>query len=222
VKRTRIKICSICRPADARLAAGAGADAVGMILHPPSKRNVEIDAARTIVQTLPPFVTPVGVFVDAGADRVREVARAIGLRHVQLHGQESEADIAALPEFAVVKAVKVAGHAFRQELARWEDIATRHPNLLGIVLETAGTDHAGGTGVANDWTLIADVLASHHGRLSVIAAGGLKPDTVADVVRRLRPFAVDVSSGVEESLGQKSAEKVAAFVAAVRAADAAP
>lgn len=219
VRRTRVKICSICRPEDARLAADAGADAIGMIFHPPSKRNVGVDAAREIVHALPPFVTPVGVFVDAGVGRVGEVARAVGLRHIQLHGDEDESQIAELGEFAVVKAVKVEGAAFRNELVRWESIASRRPNLRGIVLETGGTGQAGGAGVANDWALIADVLGTARTTLSIIAAGGLRPETVADVVRRVRPYGVDVSSGVEHVVREKSAEKVAAFVRAVHAAD---
>lgn len=190
-----------------------------MIFHPPSKRNVAVDVAQEIVHALPPFVTPVGVFVDARVEWVREVARAVGLRHIQLHGDEGEGEIAELREFAVVKAVKVEGPRFRDELARWEDIGRRHPNLRGIVLETGGTGQAGGTGVANNWALIADVLASARTTLAIIAAGGLRPESVGDVVRRIRPHAVDVSSGVEQGVGQKSAEKVAAFVAAVRTAD---
>jgi phosphoribosylanthranilate isomerase len=190
-----------------------------MIFHPPSKRNVGVEAAKAIVRVLPPFVTPVGVFVDAGVERVREVARAVGLRHIQLHGDEGEGEIAELGEFAVVKAVKVEGQSFRDELARWESIASRCPNLRGIVLETGGTGQAGGTGVANDWALIADVLSTTRTTLAIVAAGGLRPETVADVVRRVRPYSVDVSSGVEQVVGQKSAEKVAAFVAAVHTAD---
>ena len=116
--------------------------------------------------------------------------------------------------------VKVEGQAFRDELARWESIAGRCPHLRGLVLETGGTGQAGGTGIANDWALIANVLVSTRTNLSIIAAGGLRPETVGDVVRQVRPYSVDVSSSVEQVVGQKSPEKVAAFVAAVRAADA--
>jgi phosphoribosylanthranilate isomerase len=214
VPRTRVKICSICRVDDARLAADAGADAIGLILHPPAKRYVPPDLARDIVRALPPFVTPVGVFVDAPAAHMRELARHIGLTHLQLHGSEPEDLIASLPDFTLVKAVKVYPATFPADLARWDAVATRHPQLRAVLLETP-TQEAGGTGVENDWRTIRAAIQHHPPRLSIIAAGGLRPDTVAAVVQSLRPHAVDVSSGVEESVGKKSPQKVRDFVDAV-------
>jgi phosphoribosylanthranilate isomerase len=221
VRRTSTKICSICRPEDATLAAGAGANMIGLICHPSSKRYVDPDAARAIRLVLPNFVTPVGVFVDASPDHIRNVAGTVGFRWVQLHGHESEADVAALSDLVIIKAIKVDGASFRDQFAYWTDVANRHPQLRGVVLETGGTGAAGGTGVENDWALIAETLAAVVQRpaLPVMAAGGLRPDNVAEVVRRLRPAAVDVSSGVEETLRVKSRDKVLAFVEAVRAAD---
>jgi phosphoribosylanthranilate isomerase len=221
--RTRIKICGVCRPEDAAAAARAGADAVGIVFHPPAPRNVSIDRAREILAALPAFVTPVGLFVNAKPSFLAETVRELGLRHIQLHGDETPEYVAGLRPYAVIKAVRVDPENFGQTLARWrEAIATLGlTNLKGIVLETAGTGHAGGTGVANDWRTVREHQASggFTGLPPMIAAGGLTPETVGAAVRDVRPFAVDVSSGVEEALGRKSPDKIAAFVAAVRQAD---
>ena len=216
-----MKICGVGYVDDAVAAARAGADAVGMIFHPPAKRNVSIDRAKEIVEALPPFVTPVGLFVDPEAAQVRETARALGLRHIQLHGHESPELVAELREFTILKAIRVDPATFASELETWRRaIARLHlDHLQGFVLETAGA--SGGTGKPNDWE-----TADRHrqrgdfvGLPCVIAAGGLTPLTVADVVKRLRPWAVDVSSGVEDPAGRKSIEKMEAFVRAVRAAE---
>lgn len=222
MRRTRIKICSICRAEDGQAAARAGADAIGLIFHPPSRRNVDVGQAARIVAALPAFVTAVGVFVDALAGRVREVAGAAGLGLVQLHGHEDADYVASLGELPVVKAVKVERETLGETLRVWREAAARLGNLRGVVLETGGTQQAGGTGIANDWAAIRRAMdaGEFEGLPAVIAAGGLTPETVGDVVRAIRPFAVDVSSGVEEAVGRKSVEKIDRFVAAVRAADA--
>ena len=222
--RTRIKICGIGRPEDAAAAAAAGADAIGLVFHPPAPRCVSIERAREILAAVPAFVTPVGLFVDDDVDRVREVAAALGLRHVQLHGHEPPELIAALAPLVVIKAIRVEHATFGKTLSRWR-AAVRSLgliNLKGLVLETAGTGQCGGTGVANDWETVRRHRAAGDfvGLPGIIAAGGLTPDTVAAVVRDVRPWAVDVSSGVEESPGRKSADRIRAFVAAVRGADA--
>ena len=224
MNRTRIKICGVTRPEDAIAAARAGADAIGMAFYEPAPRYVSPERARQILAALPPFVTPVGVFVDASADHVTKVATGLGLRHVQLNGDESPGEVARLRRFAVVKAVRVDRNTFRATLDRWRaavrDLKLSH--LRGLVLEPAHTGQPGGTGVPNDWeTVLAEQRAGgFDGLPPLIAAGGLRPETVADVVRGLRPWAVDVSSGVEEVRGIKSAAKLDAFVAAVRDADA--
>jgi phosphoribosylanthranilate isomerase len=221
VQRTRVKICGVGCVEDALAAARAGADAIGLVFHPPAKRNVSIDRAREVLSALPPFVTPVGLFVDAEASRVREIARELGLRHIQLHGHEPPEAVAMLREFTILKAIRVDPATFGSELESWrrgiEKLNLTH--LQGFILETAGA--MGGTGRANDWDTVArhrqrgDLIGLPH----LIAAGGLTPDTVADVIRRLRPWAVDVSSGVEGSQGNKSTEKIEAFVREVRAAE---
>jgi len=222
--RTRIKICGIGRPEDAAAAAEAGADAIGLVFHPPAPRCVSLDRAREILAALPAFVTPVGLFVDAEARTIRDTANAIGLRHVQLNGNESPEHVAALAPLVVIKALRVERDKFGRTLGKWREgvESLRLTNLQGVVLETAGTGRAGGTGVANDWETVRRHIKSGDfaGLPPVIAAGGLTPETVAAVVRDIRPWAVDVSSGVEDAPGRKSADRIRSFVAAVRTADA--
>jgi phosphoribosylanthranilate isomerase len=222
MNRTRVKICGICRVEDALAAARAGADAIGMVFHPASARNVSAEVAERILAALPPFVTPVGLFVDASAEQVANFVGRLGLRHVQLHGRETPAVVTRV-RATVIKAVRVDPGGFAQELAVWRrairECELRH--LRGLVLETAGDGAPGGTGVANDWTAVrrGQEEGLFDGLPPMIAAGGLTPETVGAVVRHLRPWAVDVSSGVERAKGEKSEEKIRAFMEAVREAD---
>jgi phosphoribosylanthranilate isomerase len=221
--RTRIKICGVCRAADAAIAARAGADAIGMIFHPSASRYIPIERARDILSALPPFVTAVGVFVDASTETIRHTTRELGLRHVQLHGDENPEQIRELMLLTVIKAIRVERDRLADDLNVWRDAirAMKLTNLAGFVLDTAGTGKAGGAGVANDWDAVraAQAAGAFDGLPPIIAAGGLNPATVADVIRSIRPYAVDVSSGVESALSSKSEEKIAAFVNAVRRAD---
>lgn len=218
-----MKICGVTRPQDAAVAARAGADAIGIVFYSKVKRYVPPERAREILAALPPFVTPVGLFVDAPADEVREVAQGLGLRHVQLHGHESAETIARLREFVVIKALRVAPATIRAELEQWRVAIRSHglSNLRGFVLETASAG-VGGTGVENDWSTIAALQreGAFDGMPAIIAAGGLRPETVGAVVRAIRPAAVDVSSGVEEGTNQKSQAKIERFVGEVATADA--
>ena len=217
MQRTRVKICGIGHVDDALAAARAGTDAIGMVFHPPAPRNVAPQRAGEILTALPPFVTPVGMFVDLPAGRVIDAARSLNIRHIQLHGSETPEHVASLREFTVIKAIRVDPATFSRELELWREAIPRlrlH-HLQALVLETAGA--AGGSGQINNWDLIA-----HHrqrgdfiGLPNLIAAGGLTPDNVADVIRTLRPWAVDVSTGVEASPGKKSPEKIEAFLRAV-------
>jgi phosphoribosylanthranilate isomerase len=224
VQRTRIKICGIARVEDAVAAARFGADAIGMVFHPPVARNVPLERARQIMAALPAFVTPVGLFVDAETRLILEICEELRLRHVQLHGRETPEQVAELRGLAVIKALPVDPETFAGELANWRE-AMASPslsNLKALVLETGGTKQAGGTGIENNWAVIAE--HQRRGDFAslppIIAAGGLNPHNVAQVVRALNPWAVDVSSGVESFLGHKSPEKIEAFVSAVRGADA--
>ncbi|HWE94450.1 MAG TPA: phosphoribosylanthranilate isomerase [Tepidisphaeraceae bacterium] len=215
--RTRIKICGITRVEDAVAAARAGADAVGMVFYKPAPRCITLERAREILAILPPFVTPVGLFVDAPVGEVSQAARNLGLRHIQLHGHEDAPVLRALDGFTILKAVRVDRQTFRAELDGWRREIARGglDHLRGILLETAGAP--GGTGAANDWEFVKSCQAegAFGGLPPIIAAGGLNPGNVAAVVRDVRPWAVDVSSGVEASKGVKSPEKIAAFVEAV-------
>ena len=221
LNRTRIKICGITRAEEALTAARAGADAIGLVFYPGAKRCISVDRAREILRGFPPFVTPVGLFVDQPIDEVRSTANALRLRNLQFNGHEEPQAIAELKEFVIIKAVRVARDSFTAELARWRDAIARHSlsHLRGFVLETASA-HPGGSGMENDWDAVHQAVqqGAFAGLPPIIAAGGLTPTNVADVVRRISPWAVDVSSGVEESFGIKSPEKIEAFVRAVRGA----
>lgn len=207
-RRTRIKICGVRRPEDARLATHAGADAVGMILHAPgSKRLIEAEFAMAVAAAVPPLVSKVGVFQNARAPFVAQCARSLRLDLVQLHGQETFDFVRSLEQFRVVKAVRP------EEYATWAQAPL--PNLVALLLDSP----IGGSGVANDWPAIEQAIATTPPRVPIILAGGLKPDTVGSIARRFRPWAVDVSSGVEDANALKSEEKVRAFIDAVRDAD---
>jgi phosphoribosylanthranilate isomerase len=213
----------VTRLEDAMAAAGAGADAIGMIFYELAPRFIEPDVAHRIVRALPPFVEPVGVFVDADAETIVETAADLGLRTVQLNGDEMPSLIRDLEGLSVIKAVRVDRESFEDELNEWRTAILEFEldNLAAFVLEPAKTGQPGGTGIANDWETVQHLQreGTFEDLPPIIAAGGLTPETVADVVGKVRPWAVDVASGVEQSRGIKSAEKVRAFVAAVRAAD---
>ena len=222
MQRTRIKICGVTRVEDALAAAEAGADAIGMVFYRAAPRCISMDRAQEILRAIPPFVTPVGLFVDAELSELRETIELLGLRHIQLHGHESPETVAALKNHVVLKAVRVSRLTVAAELAEWrqaiETLSLDH--LKGFVLETAGTG-IGGTGQQNDWETIARLRldGAFDGLPPLIAAGGLNPENVARIVGDIRPWAVDVSSGVEAVKGQKSVQKIEAFVQAVREAD---
>ncbi len=197
----RIKICGITRIEDAAAAVASGADAIGLIFYAGSRRAVTAEAARAIVASLPPLVPAVGVFVNEDLAVIRALKAEVGLAAVQLHGDETPADAARLPA-PVIKAFR----ALPADLAAWP--------VAGYMADGAAPGHYGGTGVAAEDPLLA-VLAP-TGRM--ILAGGLTPETVAERVRRWRPAAVDVASGVESAPGIKDVAKIQAFVAAARGA----
>ena len=221
MKRTRIKICGITRAQDATAAAAAGADAIGMVFYRSARRCITLETAREILSVLPPFVTPVGLFVNSPPDEIIQIAGALGLRHLQLHGDEYVECVRRLEGYAVIKAVRVTKSGFRSELDKWRHaIEAGLPQLRGFVLETAA-DGVGGTGISNDWQTVREAKDSgaFGGLPAIIAAGGLTPENVGQVVRDIQPWAVDVSSGVEAEFGIKSKQKIESFVAAVKAAE---
>lgn len=201
------------------MAGRLGADAIGMIFHPPSRRGISLETAREIISVLEPFTTPVALFVDAATGDILDTVGQLGIRHVQLHGHESAQQVAELRGLCVLKAIRVDPGHFAQTMQQWRrEIETMElGHLKALVLETAASV-PGGSGIPNDWRTITEYQQS--GETSsmppLIAAGGLSPQNVADVIRLLRPFAVDVSSGVEDRPGEKSREKLTAFFQAVR------
>jgi phosphoribosylanthranilate isomerase len=220
--RTRVKICGVCRSEDALAAARAGADAIGIVFDAASKRCVSADEAVEIVAGLPPFVTPVGLFVNAPIDEIRRRVRLVPLAAVQLQGDEPPEFVAELNPIRVIKALHLVPGDTAM-LQRWRSAIgeLELTNLMGILLETATAGPArGGTGVPNDFAGLQKMHAAgaFAGLPPLIAAGGLTPENVGDVVRLLHPWAVDVSSGVESALREKSADKIDAFIRAVRAA----
>lgn len=206
MSRTRIKICGLTRPQDVRAAVMAGADAIGFVFYPPSPRNVGFDQAAALAAELPPFVSAVGLFVNPAPAFVQQALQQVPLQLLQFHGDESEVECARSGR-PWIKAARVRPGIDLVEFA------FRHPGARGILLD-AFVDGYGGGGKTFDWSLIPDGLSR-----PLVLSGGLDPDNVGEAVRRIRPFAVDVSSGVESAKGIKDAAKVAAFIAGVRDAD---
>ena len=200
----RVKICGITRVEDALAAAAAGADAIGLVFYAKSPRAVDIEQARAILAALPPFVTSVGLFVDAERSELERILASVPLDLLQFHGDESVQQCEAFGR-PYIKALRVkAGDDIAAQVARY-------PSAQGILLDAYVEGVPGGTGEAFDWSLIPQALSK-----PLILAGGLRPDNVAEAVSRVRPYAVDVSGGVEANKGVKDVEKVGAFIRAAR------
>ncbi|MGQ9424714.1 phosphoribosylanthranilate isomerase [Gilvimarinus sp. F26214L] len=218
---TRTKICGITAPSDALLAAEFGADAIGLVFYEKSSRCVSPEVAREIAFAAGPFITLVGLFVNAAPEEVKEVLQRVPLQLLQFHGNES-------PEYCeqfgrpYIKALKVAEldspypdeaaleHSRRQILEQ----ARAYRNAQGILLDTLSAKGHGGTGESFNWQCVP---RDEH--INWILAGGLGPDNVGRAVQVARPYAVDVSSGVERSRGLKDAEKMRLFIQAAHAAN---
>lgn len=214
--RIRVKICGLRTSADALAAARAGADAVGLVFVPASPRDVSFEAARAVVEALPAFVEPVGLFVNAAAEEIFTAAREVGLRTIQLHGSEPPEMLQQLREFRVLKALPFKDGRLEGAEA-W--LARPPANLAALLVDAppakdAAPGQTGGSGHAVDWTALRRELDRLAPGVPVVLAGGLTPENVAEAVRVVRPYAVDVSSGVESVRGVKNADKIAAFCAA--------
>lgn len=196
----RVKICGITRLEDLRVAYDAGADAVGFVFYAGSPRQVSIEHASALVAALPPFVTSVGLFVGAEPVFVRQVLKDVPLDLLQFHGNESPDDCRGFGR-PYLKAVRVRPGT---DLLKY---AADYPDALGLLLDAYVADVPGGTGARFDWSLIPA-----HFPKPVVLSGGLTPETVAAAVRQVKPWAVDVSSGVEARPGVKDAAKVVAFI----------
>jgi phosphoribosylanthranilate isomerase len=206
---TRIKCCGMTRVDDALLAARLGADAIGMVFTARSRRKVTLARARQIVGALPPFVSTVALFMDDEAALVRQVVEELQPGFLQFHGDEDDAWCAQFGR-PFLKAIAMGEGA--SALSRLRD----HPRAAGLLLDGHGAGESGGSGKAFDWSLLPSNLAQ-----PVILAGGLNQHNVAEAIRTVHPWAVDVASGIESEPGVKDPHELAAFVRAVRAADAA-
>jgi phosphoribosylanthranilate isomerase len=207
ITRTRIKICGITRRQDLRAVANAGGDAIGLVFYEKSPRHVSVSQAAELARAAPPFLTVVGLFVNPSAEFVREALERVPLDELQFHGEET-------PEFCrqfgrpYLKAIRVkTGVDLLQ-------CASRYGGAQGLLLDAYVEGMQGGTGESFDWALIP-----HDLPLPVILSGGLHAGNVAAAIRQVRPYAVDVSSGVEAAKGIKDAAKVAAFITEVKSID---
>jgi len=204
--RTRIKICGLTRETDVATACAAGADAVGFVCYPNSPRHVAPQRLRALARELGPFTVPVLLFVNAAPDRVQAARDAVPTAVLQFHGDEQEPECARYGA-PYVRAVRMA------EGVDLLDCERLFPSAAALLLDTPSEAY-GGSGRAFDWSRIPARRSSR-----VILAGGLNSDNVMRAVQAVRPYAVDVSSGVEEAPGIKSATRIRAFVDAVRRAD---
>jgi phosphoribosylanthranilate isomerase len=198
-----VKICGITSPGDAHAAVEAGASALGFVFWPKSPRFIEPRQAREIVSTLPALVVPVGVFVNQPAAHVKGVAALVGLGAVQLHGDEDVLYAARL-EIPVIKAVSLESGVDVDRIDIW-------PQRTTLLLDVHDPIRRGGTGRAIDWEAAASVAA----RRRLLLAGGLTPDNVVDAIEQVRPFGIDVSSGVERSPGVKDHARIRALFEAL-------
>ncbi|MBL8444854.1 MAG: phosphoribosylanthranilate isomerase [Zoogloeaceae bacterium] len=206
MNRTRIKICGLTRIEDVFAAVDAGADAIGLVFYPPSPRFVSFERAAELVRAVPPFVTTVGLFVNPAPAFVEQALKTVPLQLLQFHGDESEAECARFGR-PWIKAARVRAGIDLVEFC------SSHPSAVGILLD-AFVEGYGGGGKTFDWSLIPDGLGRR-----LILSGGLDAGNVTEAIRRTRPWAIDVSSGVESAKGIKDAEQIAAFIMGVRNAD---
>jgi phosphoribosylanthranilate isomerase len=202
----RIKICGITNLGDALAAVEAGADALGLNFYPGGPRYIEPEEAERIVAALPPFVTPVGVFVNESRRVLQSVAARCDLRTVQLHGDELPADVAALAPLAVIKAFTV-GRGFRPQVLK------AYKGCAAFLLDTRVKGKRGGTGKSFDWQQARRARA--YGR--VILAGGLTPENIEDAIATVKPYGVDVCTGVERRPGKKDLRRLREFIRRARA-----
>lgn len=205
--RTRVKICGFTRVEDAVAAAYLGVDAIGLVFYPPSPRHVTIKQAAQIVQALPAFTTVVGLFVDALPAQITQTLSQVSLDCLQFHGDESP-EVCALYGKPYIKAIRV------QANTNISVLANRYRDSAGLLLDAYHPDSQGGTGLAFDWTLIPPQC-----KLPIILAGGLSATNARTAIQQFRPYALDVSSGVESAKGVKDNNKITAFLKEVNEGD---
>jgi len=217
LRNTRIKICGITRLDDLHAAVDAGVDALGFVFYPPSPRYLSPKAAAPLIAAMPPFVTSVGLFVNASLEEIQAVIALAPIQLLQFHGDESADEchrLASAVNRPFIRAFRVKPDTSAADLLECEaEYQAASPLFQGLLLDTF-VDSFGGSGKVFDWSLIPKELAPR-----VVLSGGLSVQNATDAVVGVRPFAVDISSGVELSKGVKDADKVRAFVQAVRLAD---
>jgi phosphoribosylanthranilate isomerase len=207
LKRTRVKICGITRPEDGLAAARLGADAIGLVFYPPSPRAVTVGQARAIIEAVPPLVTRVALFVDAGKQEIENVLGQLSIDLLQFHGNET-ADYCRSFGRSYIKAVRMVQDVDLQA------VSNAYSDAAGLLLDSFQKGVPGGTGESFDWARIPVGLSK-----PIILAGGLGPENVAQAIAMTGSYAVDVSSGVESAKGIKDASKIASFMHEVRDAD---
>lgn len=216
--RTRIKICGLTREEDVQGAIAAGADAVGFVFYEKSPRYIQPEAAAKLTAQIPSYVSAVGLFVNAGVTEVQAVVAQTAIAMLQFHGDETPeqcAAIAAAVNRPFMRALRVKPDTIPADLLKYaSDYRAASRLFAGLLLDTY-VDSYGGSGKVFDWSLIPESIAPQ-----VVLSGGLNAQNATDAVTRVRPYAVDVSSGVEQEKGVKDMAKIRAFIAAVRAADA--
>lgn len=206
-ERVRVKICGITRPQDALAAAHLGADAIGLVFYPASPRAVSIEAANAIIDVLPPFVCKVGLFVNATPDEISRILNEVALDLLQFHGDEKPEQCTGYSK-PFIKAVRM------QDNVDLNAVANRYADAGALLLDSFVEGLHGGTGQVFDWSRIP----ANPGK-PLILAGGLTPANVATAINNVRPYAVDVSGGVESAKGIKDAQKIAEFIKEVRNAE---
>lgn len=204
--RTRVKICGLTRVEDVKAAVQAGADAIGLVFYPPSPRAVSIEQARVLCAAVPPFVSVVGLFVNESATRVNEILSLLPISLLQFHGEEDSAYCESFGR-AYMKAARV------REGFDLLDYAASYPGACGLLVD-AWVEGYGGGGEAFDWSLLPKTFDR-----PLVLAGGLTPGNVCEAIGHVKPWAVDVSSGVEQAKGVKDRALINAFLAGVRDAD---
>lgn len=216
--RTRIKICGLTREEDVAAVVAAGADAIGFVFYPKSPRFVDAARAGVLAGAVPPFVSTVGLFVNPSLEEVQGVLQQVPLTLLQFHGDETPAQCAAIAQATgrpFMRAARIGASTTPADLLEYElQYRSASPLFRGLLLDTL-VEQYGGSGKAFDWSLIPRELAPR-----AVLSGGLSVHNATDAVAGVRPYAVDISSGVEAAKGIKDAAKIEAFIDAVRLADA--
>ena len=205
--KIKVKICGITREEDAHAAVNAGAHALGFVFYRPSSRYIDAERAQAIIDTLPPFVTTVGVMVNQSIEEVESLLKQVSLNLLQLHGDESPQTCSSYG-IPYVKAIRV------RSIAQAGLLAGNFPDAKALLLDTLRSDVYGGTGESFHWHRLPNSIVK-----PVILAGGLDANNVGEAIRKVQPYAVDVSSGVEHAKGEKDAAEINKFIDAVRAVE---